>query len=438
MMNTIFIPRQSLVFTVGPAASGKSTFLRDAFDEYAVVSSDKMRHFLTGDPTNQKCSQRAFKLIHEAIRERLCSGMTTVLDATNLHARSRQPLYAIAQELGVPTVALVFDRSLDHCMENNQRRDRRVPEHVIAKHYASMGDALQGLRLEPVTRVIRIPQVDWRAGVAAPRVLCGSSYDSIDSVDVIGDIHGCAAELYALLDRLGYFIVHRDGVRQAFHPEGRRLAFVGDFADRGPNSLEVLRLVLDLVSVGHHAVMGNHCWKLFRALSGRNVTTGHGLAETLQELRLNSTTEEMGRIQEFLGSLPASVFFYKVGGGSDVGFLAMSHAGLPTDEFVWSTDSGRMLEMAIYGEVLNKQEALKGALPVRGTQYADAWMENTTDTMWQVHGHSPCEEPMLRDRVVNVDQGCVFGGQLTAFRWPEKTFVSVTAARDYTNPNPET
>ena len=72
--------------------------------------------------------------------------------------------------------------------------------------------------------------------------------------DVIGDIHGFADELTALLMKLGYHA--RGGVWQ--HPD-RTAVFVGDFIDRGGQQLETLRIVRAMIDAGHaHAVMGNH------------------------------------------------------------------------------------------------------------------------------------------------------------------------------------
>ena len=64
--------------------------------------------------------------------------------------------------------------------------------------------------------------------------------------DIIGDIHGCAAELTALLGQLGYR-PDDDGVHR--HPE-RTAVFVGDLIDRGPGQLEVLRTVKAMVDAG--------------------------------------------------------------------------------------------------------------------------------------------------------------------------------------------
>lgn len=73
--------------------------------------------------------------------------------------------------------------------------------------------------------------------------------------DVIGDIHGHADELEALLKKMGYKLIK--GVYQ--HPEKRKVAFVGDFIDRGPKIREVLHIVKNMCDAGHAvAVMGNH------------------------------------------------------------------------------------------------------------------------------------------------------------------------------------
>ena len=77
--------------------------------------------------------------------------------------------------------------------------------------------------------------------------------------DLVGDVHGHADELEALLRTLGY---RRE--RGAWrHPE-RTLLFVGDFLDRGPKIRETLRLVRDMLEAGSaRAVLGNHEWNTF-------------------------------------------------------------------------------------------------------------------------------------------------------------------------------
>lgn len=71
-------------------------------------------------------------------------------------------------------------------------------------------------------------------------------------IDIVGDVHGEIDALRALLGHLGY---SKDGS----HPEGRRLVFLGDLTDRGPDSPGVIDLVQSFVEAGHaQCVLGNH------------------------------------------------------------------------------------------------------------------------------------------------------------------------------------
>ena len=75
----------------------------------------------------------------------------------------------------------------------------------------------------------------------------------MQAYDIIGDIHGHADELHALLEKLGY----RN--RTASHSEGRKVIFLGDFIDRGPKIREALETVRGMVEAGTAlAILGNH------------------------------------------------------------------------------------------------------------------------------------------------------------------------------------
>ncbi len=79
-------------------------------------------------------------------------------------------------------------------------------------------------------------------------------------IDVIGDVHGEAGALTTLLDRLGYDAAGN-------HAEGRKLVFVGDLVDRGPNSVACVDVVRTLIESGNaQMVLGNHEINLIRGL----------------------------------------------------------------------------------------------------------------------------------------------------------------------------
>lgn len=87
-------------------------------------------------------------------------------------------------------------------------------------------------------------------------------------LDIIGDIHGCYEEFKQLTNKLGYEWIDDCPL----HSE-RKLAFVGDITDRGPQSLKMVELVYSIVmeQKNGYYVPGNHCNKLYRFFLGRNV-----------------------------------------------------------------------------------------------------------------------------------------------------------------------
>src|SRR6185437_13194866 len=140
--------------------------------------------------------------------------------------------------------------------------------------------------------------------------------------DIIGDVHGCHAELVALLQSLGWD-VDADGTN-ATHPDGRLAVFLGDLFDRGPAIPHVLRLAMNMVAAGRAlCVPGNHEVKLSRALDGRNVKVSHGLAESLKQL--DAEPPELRRdVQRFIDGLVSHAVL-------DGGALVVAHAGLPAN-----------------------------------------------------------------------------------------------------------
>lgn len=239
--------------------------------------------------------------------------------------------------------------------------------------------------------------------------------------DVVGDVHGCSAELVDLIGRLGYRAVEGelrapiDEPVALEHPEGRRLAFVGDLVDRGPDIVGVLRLLMPLIAAGWaYSVVGNHDDKLRRALLGRNVKITHGLAESLAQLE-REPSEFRERVLPFLESLPSHLIL-------DEGRLIVAHAGLP--ERLHGDRSERTRDFAMFGATTGRTD--EDGLPVRLN-----WAADYSGNAAIVYGHTPVVEPAWLNNTVDIDTGCVFGGALTALRWPERTFVSVPALHAY-------
>jgi protein phosphatase len=241
--------------------------------------------------------------------------------------------------------------------------------------------------------------------------------------DVVGDVHGCFDELRELLDRLGYGVAERQdedaGTGYAVTPPaGRTAVFLGDLVDRGPKPPAVLRLVMGMVAAGTALCLpGNHDDKLLRALKGRKVRIAHGLAETLAQL----AAEPAGfreRVGAFLDGL---VSHYVL----DDGNLVVAHAGMK--EAYQGRASGAVRDFALFGDTTGETDEL--GLPVRRD-----WAAAYRGEAMVVYGHTPVAAPEWLNRTINVDTGCVFGGRLTALRYPERELVSVPAHRAYAEP----
>jgi protein phosphatase len=231
--------------------------------------------------------------------------------------------------------------------------------------------------------------------------------------DIIGDVHGCIDELRDLIAKLGGS-VEGDVARPA---SGRRLVFLGDLVDRGPDSVGVLRLVMNMAAVGEALVLpGNHDDKLRRALLGHKVLVKAGLDDTLMQLE-REPPEFRGQVARFLGSLPSHFIF-------DEGRLVVAHGGLA--EELHGRNTPRARAFALYG--LPSGEMDQDGLPIRLQ-----WALNYRGRALVVFGHTPVFAPLRLNHTVNIDTGCAYGGSLTAYRYPEQVTVSIPARRTYSH-----
>ena len=416
------IPEPSLVLLIGPSGSGKSTFARKHFKPTEILSSDFCRGLVSDDESNQTATDDAFEVLRFIAAKRLAAGKLTVIDATNVQVEARKPLLALAREYHYLTVAIVFDLPTKLCQERNETRpDRNLKPHVIRQQSQQLRRSLRTLKREGFRHFVYV--MSTSEAVEATRVerqpLWVNRTDEQGPFDIIGDIHGCFDELVELLKKLGYKISTRPDGDTVVEPlQDRKAIFVGDFVDRGPKVPEVLRLVMGMTKNGAAlCVPGNHDVKLIRALRGRNVNPTHGLAESLSQLEKESV-EFRAEIVEFLDGL---VSHYVL----DNGRLVVAHAGMK--EELQGRASGRVREFALYGETTGEIDEF--GLPIRRN-----WADEYRGSAMVVYGHTPVIEPQWVNRTINIDTGCVFGGKLTALRYPEKELVSIPARRTYYEP----
>ncbi|MEY2562410.1 MAG: hypothetical protein QOH88_603 [Verrucomicrobiota bacterium] len=414
------IPELSLVVLIGASGSGKSTFARRHFKPTEVLSSDYCRGLVSDDENDQAATKDAFEVLHFIGSKRLAAAKLTVVDATNVQEEARKPLVALARQYHCLPVAIVFNFPEKLCEERNRgRSDRTFGPHVIRQQTQQMRRSLRRLKREGFRHVFVISSPEEVDVVAIERQpLWNNRRDEHGPFDIIGDVHGCYDELTNLLAVLGY---EAQTGGSFCHPAGRKLIFVGDLVDRGPKIPETVRLVKETVGAGQaFCVPGNHDIKFMRAVWGKDVQITHGLADSLQQFEACELNHAGIRrvAAEFIDSLVSHYVF-------DDGKLVVAHAGMK--EEMQGRGSGRVREFALYGETTGETDEF--GLPIRYN-----WAADYRGRAMVVYGHTPVPEPEWLNRTINIDTGCVFGGKLTALRYPEKEIVSIPSAHTYCEP----
>ncbi len=329
------------------------------------------------------------------LSSRLEAGGLTVYSQSELAATERIELLKRASENDVDCVAILLDT-----------QKRTVSQR--ARQHSTLKD--DGFRHAYVlTSLEQIGQTD----IERLPLSCNLG-EQTGPFDIIGDVHGCIDELDMLLQKLGYDICPESGYR-IIHPDGRQIVFLGDLVDRGPDAPAVLRLVMAAVNSGRgFCVPGNHDAKLLRHLNGHKVSITHGLKETLEQFEVQPTEFKLA-VQDFLDPLPSHLIL-------DGGKLVVAHAGIK--ESYQGRSSGRIRAFCHYGDTNGETDSF--GLPVRYN-----WALDYSGEAMVVYGHTPVQNASWLNKTICIDTGCVFGGKLTALRYPSKEVVSVPANKTY-------
>ncbi|GIG63708.1 polynucleotide kinase-phosphatase [Phytomonospora endophytica] len=421
-MTEIKIPEVALVALVGVSGSGKSTFAAKHFGAGNVLSGDHFRFLVSGDENDQAVSAEAFDALYYVAAKRLEAQRLTVVDATNTQPHARAAVLKLAKEHHVLPVAIVLDVDEDTCWERTEARpDRDFGRPVIKRQRRDLKRSLRFLAKEGFRRVFVLSTAEDIDGAHVTlEPLWTDKTHLTGPFDIIGDVHGCAEELRTLLGELGYVLRFDDEGRAvgAAHPEGRTAVFVGDLVDRGPDSPGALRLAMGMVGEGTAlCVPGNHEDKLARHLRGRKVTVAHGLAETIEQLD-RETPEFRAEVVRFIDGLVSHVRL-------DGGRLVVAHAGIK--ERLQGRASARVRAFCLYGETTGETDEF--GLPVR-----HPWAREYRGRAMVVYGHTPTPVPEWVNNTICLDTGAVFGGRLTALRYPERELVSVPATAVHYEP----
>ena len=414
----IEIPEIAVVALIGASGSGKSTFAKAHFKPTEVLSSDYFRALVSDDESNQQVSAQAFDALYYVADKRLELGLMAVIDATSVQKEARASVLRLANEQNCLAVAIVMDTPERICKERNAKRpDRNFGGQIIARQAMQLRRSLKQLQKEGFRYVHILKSEEEAAAVEIVRTpLWNNKKHETGPFDIIGDIHGCYDELCELLAKLGYSVDAE--LCAAMPPEGRKAVFLGDLCDRGPKNVEVLRLVMGMAQAGAAwCVAGNHDAKLLKKLNGSNVQLSHGLDRTVEQLE-GQSEEFVAGVKRFLDGL---ISHYVLDGGK----LVVAHAGLK--ERYQGRASSRVRNFCLYGDTTGETDEY--GLPVRLP-----WANEYRGKALVVYGHTPIPEIQLVNNTLCIDTGCVFGGKLTAYRYPEREIVQAEAKREYYAP----
>jgi diadenosine tetraphosphatase ApaH/serine/threonine PP2A family protein phosphatase len=377
----IKIPTTSLVVIIGADNAAKMAFAQKFFDETEIFSEE---------------NTQSIENWQELVAKRLQKGELAAILTHNDTPLLRKGWRALATKCHTKLIGI----ALQSAEKTNIDFQKFVKNHLNEGY-----KKIQIIDFEKDIENIEIVRT---------KLLCDKK-DVTGNFDIIGDIHGCFEELKELLEKMGY-VVRRNGKELEIDaPENRKVIFVGDLTDRGPNSPDSLRLVMKMVKNKQaYCVCGNHDAKLLRRLSGQNAKLTHGLDLTMEQLEQESG-EFREEVRLFLESLVSHYVF-------DNGNLVVAHAGLRED--MQGKMSGKITSFCLYGDTTGESDEY--GLPIRLN-----WAADYMGKAMVIYGHTPVLEAEWQNNTMDIDTGCVFGGKLTALRYPEREIVQVAAKKTY-------
>ncbi|MGG1678064.1 polynucleotide kinase-phosphatase [Neobacillus sp. NRS-1170] len=444
-MTKIYLPYAGIVLLVGPSNSGKTTLLNRLVNGKSilsseVISSDQFRvlvsdvEFINWNqrPKDEsdalydeyfRISNEAFDTMDYLIGKRCCLNKLTIIDATHLKEDDRERYIRMGKKYHVPVVAIVFNVSEKELLTRDEHRDNPRGKNRIKQQYQQFKRTFRFIKKEGFHRTYILNEAELKD------LELGRQQNSLlvnlgNGIDFIGDIHGCYEEFMELLEKLGY----KENTEGYYvHPEGRKILSLGDVMSRGPRSLETLQFFNKHVGAGlAYMIDSNHGWKIARWLDGRSVKLAHGdeklaaeFAEYEKTFGKEASDQLKNEFKELLLAAKSHLIIEKKG----VKVAVATHAGI-RDHYI-GKQSQRISDFCRYGD--------SDGLDENGKPIRKDWTIGHQSSELIIWGHDPKPQPLRVNNTLNIDQGVVFGGRLTAYRYPEKQFVSVEAKQDYAN-----
>jgi len=374
-------------------AEERSLFSKINFPPERVVDFESCKSMLSGPEEKTPPHDMILDLFYSIIEKRLEMGLFTAANIPGVTHSIRQKLFEICNHY-------YYNPALAYFPEKRRLEDSPELFQTFKK---------EGFRKVHILK--REDLFNFRIAIKPVTALCNAP----PPYDIIGDIHGCFTELEDLFGKTGY-----EKQNSVFiHPEGRIPIFIGDITDRGPNSVKVMELVMDMVDSKRALfIPGNHCAKLARHIMGKDIKIKWGIETTLKEIESMDDSSRENLSNRFISLVENSPNYLML----DNGNLIVTHAAIK--ERMIGKEHRRLRSFCLYGSATGKND--ENGLPIRRD-----WAVEYRGKPLVVYGHTPVEVPEFRFNTINIDQGCVFGGSLTALRYPEMKTESVKARKAY-------
>lgn len=380
----IFIPEFCVLLLIGLSN-----------EEMSILS----QRYFGVSPITPPTKQDHLKTLYKAVQDQLQHRVLTIINASYLDKTARQKIRHLAQEYHCKTIVIIANESIQEPSPHLRSALKQIKHekyHQVIKLKSDIGKA----------NIKKIPLSNNQRALTGP-------------FDIIGDVHGCYDELLALLNKLDYEVdeaLIKQNTSAISHPQNRKIIFLGDLVDRGPHSKKVVELVMNMVTFNTAlCIKGNHENKFIRYLLGKNVKLTHGLEITATEYPPHINHQEKTKTLKFLCQLKDHFVL-------DHGKLVVAHAGLK--ESLQGRDSGKVTAFALFGDVTGKTD--EAGLPIRND-----WAKDYAGDALVVYGHTPTKTPQWVNNTICIDTGCVFGGSLTALRYPERELISTPSQAKY-------
>lgn len=392
--NEITLKSGELYILSAPPASGKSTFLKNNnIPKHMIISSDEIRSEFLGNTYSYdqygevnvplyNDDSSVFRILRTALQSRLKEKLTTFLDATNCTDKDRKNFIKIANEYGVKSTVLIFDVDKETCLKQDSGRLNRVGEETIEMFFKKF----------KTDSIFNHQLINGKTKV-------NFNHNTLphDRFDIVGDTHGCLDDFIDLATKkLGY----RYEKGELFHIEGRKLLLLGDFLDRGKQSIEMLRLAYDLQKQGHVILSGNHDNKLNNFLTsyqkGELQISSRSSAETAMAF-MKLKKEEREKYSKFIKNLPHYVVYKD---------FAMLHGNVRHFDPLNTPRS-----FCLYGDDRrNKSESISDKT------YHDLKKKEGVNNYFLIRGHNPLNDEN-QTSVISLDKRVAFkNGSILAIK----------------------